>query len=128
VRAAHCRRRVSRERARGGRPCGNAEGSAGPGTRLARAKALSPAARKLAAGPRPKPRVETAVEARPFEDRDASGFTLRIGRADGECRPAYGAALGRRSGDILEVVLVVGDDEAAVAATAVRVARADFTR
>jgi hypothetical protein len=90
-------------------------------------KPLSPAARKLA-GRRPKPRVETAVEARPFEDRDASGFTLRIGRADGEGRPAYGAALGRRSGEILDVVLVVGDDEAAVAATAVRVARADFTR
>ena len=91
--------------------------------RALRAQPLSPASRKLAAGRRPKPRVETAVEARPFEDRDASGFTLRIGRADGEGRPAYGAALGRRSGDILEVVLVVGDDEAAVAATAVSVAR-----
>jgi hypothetical protein len=91
-------------------------------------KPISPAAPKSAAGTRPKPRVETAVEARPFEDRDTSGFTLRIGRADGEGRPAYGAALGRRSGEILEVVLVVGDDEAAVAATAVSVARADFTR
>jgi len=91
-------------------------------------KPLAPAARKLAAGTRPKPRVKTAVEAQPFEDRDASGFTLRIGRADGEGRPAYGAALGRRSGEILEVVLVVGDDEAAVAATAVSVARADFSR
>ena len=89
-------------------------------------KPLARAARKLAAKARQEPRVATAVEARPFEDRDASGFILAMSRADG--RPAYGAALGRRSGEILEVVLVVGDDEAAVAATAVRVARADFTR
>jgi hypothetical protein len=91
-------------------------------------KPLSPAARKLAGQTPPKVRVATAVEARPFEDGDVSGFTLAMGRADGEGRPAFGAALGRRSGEILEVVLVVGDDEAAVAATAVRVARADFTR
>lgn len=91
-------------------------------------KPLSPAARALPKKTPQKPRVQTAVEARPLEDGDVSGFTLAMRRADGEGRQAYGAALGRRSGDTLEVVLVVGDDEGAVAATAVRVAREDFAR
>ena len=91
-------------------------------------KALSAAARLSRKKAPAKPRVRTAVETRPFGEGDVSGFTLTLSRADGEGRPAYGAALGRRSGDTLEVVLVVGDDEPAVAATALKVAREDFTR
>ena len=74
------------------------------------------------------PPVRTAVEARAFGAGDLSGFTLALSRADGEGRPAHGAALGRRSGDTIDVVLVVGDDEGAVAATALKVARDDFGR
>jgi hypothetical protein len=95
---------------------------------LRQPKLLSPAIRRATRKASPKPRVATAVEARLFDDGDASGFMLALSRADGEGRPAYGAALGRRSGETLEVVLVVGDDEAAVAATAIRVAREDFAR
>jgi hypothetical protein len=91
-------------------------------------KRLSPAIRAATRKTPAKPRIATAVEAKPFDDGEASGFMLSLGRADGEGRPAYGAALGRRSGESLEVVLVVGDDESAVAATAIRVARQDFTR
>jgi hypothetical protein len=91
-------------------------------------KRLSPAIRPATRKTPAKLRIATAVEAKRFNDGEASGFMLSLGRADGEGRPAYGAALGRRSGESLEVVLVVGDDESAVAATAIRVARQDFTR
>lgn len=72
--------------------------------------------------------VRTAVEARPFGEGDLSGFTLALSRADRKGRPAYGAALARRSGEILDVVLVVGDDDGVVAATALKVAQEDFGR
>jgi hypothetical protein len=86
------------------------------------------AGRFSARKPVTKPPVRTAVEARPFGDGEFSGFTLALSRADGKGSPAYGAALGRRSGETIEVVLVVGDDQAVVAAAAVRVAREDLAR
>jgi hypothetical protein len=98
--------------------------------RALRAPKLAPAGLR-AAGRRAaaaKPPVRTSVEARPLSAGDLSGFTLALGRADGKAPPAFGAALGRRSGDVLEVVLVVGDDEAAVAATARKVARENLGR
>ena len=50
------------------------------------------------------------------------GFGISLAPADGNKRPAYGAALGRLSGDILRLVLVIGEEEAVVEETARRVA------
>ncbi len=45
------------------------------------------------------------------------GFGISLAPADGNKRPAYGAALGRLSGDILRLVLVIGEEEAVVEET-----------
>lgn len=81
--------------------------------RLARAM-RSPAGRE-------KPvRTEVAVER--LGDAPYPGFAIALAPADGRKRPAYGAAFGRRSGDDLEVVLVIGEASDAVRETARAVA------
>ena len=61
--------------------------------------------------------VRTLVSARPLQDGPYRGFAISLAPADGRKAPAYGAALGRRSADSLDVVLVIGDDEASVQST-----------
>jgi hypothetical protein len=46
------------------------------------------------------------------------GFAIDLAPADGSKRPAYGAAFGRREGEALDVVLVIGEAQDAVLATA----------
>ncbi|ANY78415.1 hypothetical protein BB934_09395 [Microvirga ossetica] len=46
------------------------------------------------------------------------GFAIDLAPADGSKRPAYGAAFGRREGEALAVVLVIGEAQDAVLATA----------
>lgn len=50
------------------------------------------------------------------------GFVIALARADGNGRPAHGAAFGRREGETLLVVLVIGEDRDAVRETARQVA------
>ena len=38
------------------------------------------------------------------------GFAIDLAPADGSKPPAYGAAFGRREGEALDVVLVIGED------------------
>ena len=68
--------------------------------------------------------VRTVARARPLSAGGHQGFALTMGRVDGAERSAHAAALGIPSGDALRVVLVVGDDPAAVEATARQVAAA----
>ena len=42
------------------------------------------------------------------------GFAIDLAPADGGKRPAYGAAFGRREGEALAVVLVIGEAQDAV--------------
>ncbi len=66
--------------------------------------------------------VRTIASARALSAGGYEGFALTLGRADGTRRPAHAAALGMRNGDALRIVLVVGEDPAAVEATARQVA------
>lgn len=66
--------------------------------------------------------VRTAIAVERLKDAPYPGFTIRLAPADGQKPAAFGAALGRRSGDDLEVVLVIGDSAEAVQATARQVA------
>ena len=50
------------------------------------------------------------------------GFAIDLAPADGGKRPAYGSAFGKRDGDTLAVVLVIGEAQDAVLATAREVA------
>jgi len=68
-----------------------------------------------------KSKVRTVATARRLADGPSQGFLLSLGRDDGE-RAVYGAALGRRDGGGLRVVLAIGDNAEAVEATARRVA------
>ncbi|WP_262030536.1 hypothetical protein [Microvirga sp. Mcv34] len=68
--------------------------------RLARAL-RSPAGRE-------KP-VKTRISVERLKDSPYPGFAIELAPSDGGKRPAYGAALGRRSGGDLEVVLVIGE-------------------
>jgi hypothetical protein len=68
-----------------------------------------------------KSKVRTKAAARRLTDGALQGFALELARDDGE-RPAFGAALGRRTGDGLEFVLAIGDDRDAVEATLRKVA------
>jgi hypothetical protein len=61
--------------------------------------------------------VHAMVAARPIDDGGSHGFAISLAPSDGSKPPAYGAALGRRSGEALRLVLVIGDNEAAVLAT-----------
>lgn len=85
--------------------------------RLARAL-LSPAGRE-------KP-VRTVIRAERLTNSPYPGFTISLAPADGRKRPAYGAALGRRSGEDLEVVLVIGEDADSVLETARQVAEREL--
>ena len=98
---------------------------AGPDADEAEAVLRRPAglARALS-GPGGKPRkIETIAEASPLAESGAEGFLITLRRKDGSKPPAYGAALGRRDGAALRIVLVIGENADAVEATARRVAR-----
>lgn len=81
--------------------------------RLARAL-RSPAGRN-------KP-VRTTVSVERLKDVPYPGFTISLAPENGQRAPAFGVALGRRSGEDLEVVLVIGDTAEAVQRTARQVA------
>jgi hypothetical protein len=81
--------------------------------RLARAL-RSPAGRN-------KP-VKTHITVERLTDGLYPGFAIDLAPADGSKRPAYGAAFGRREGETLSVVLVIGEIQDAVRETARQVA------
>ncbi|MBQ0821042.1 hypothetical protein HPT29_022395 [Microvirga terrae] len=66
--------------------------------------------------------VRTRITVARLKDAPYPGFVIDLAPADGSKRPAYGAALGRRSGADLEVVLVIGEAPDAVRETAKDVA------
>ena len=68
----------------------------------------SPGRSRAPAG-RPAP-VATVASATPIREADATGFVLSLGRRDGSKPPAFGAALGRRQGGDLRIVLAIGED------------------
>jgi hypothetical protein len=70
---------------------------------------------------RTKP-VRTAVSVERLKDAPYPGFAISLASMDGDKAPAYGAALGKRSGEDLDVVLVIGDTAEAVQQTAREVA------
>jgi hypothetical protein len=70
---------------------------------------------------RAKP-VTAVVSVRQLEDGPRHGFAITLAPANGRKLPAYGAALGQRFGNDLHLVLVIGEDERTVEATARRVA------
>lgn len=74
---------------------------------------------------RDKP-VRTAIAVERLTDAPLPGFAITLSPLEGGKRPAYGAALGRRSGESLDVVLVVGDNPEAVRDTARRVAEREL--
>ncbi|MXQ14745.1 hypothetical protein [Microvirga makkahensis] len=74
---------------------------------------------------RDKP-VRTTVSVERLKDVSYPGFAISLAPENGQKTPAFGAALGRRSGDDLEVVLVIGDSAEAVRRTARRVAAREF--
>jgi hypothetical protein len=69
-----------------------------------------------------KLQVQTDVVVRHLRDGPFEGFTIKLGRKDNALRPVLGAALGRRFGQDLRVVLVIGEDAEAVETTALHVA------
>jgi hypothetical protein len=81
--------------------------------RLARAL-RSPAGRS-------KP-IKTHITVERLTDSRYSGFAIDLAPADGGKRPAYGAAFGKREGETLSVVLVIGEVQDAVRETAKQVA------
>jgi hypothetical protein len=70
---------------------------------------------------RDKP-VKARIAVEPLKEASYPGFAISLEPADGGKRPAYGAALGRRSGEDLDVVLVIGEEAETVQATAREVA------
>jgi hypothetical protein len=70
---------------------------------------------------RKKP-VRTDIAVERLKDVPYPGFIISLAPADGGKNPAYGAALGRRSGKDLEVILVIGETVDAVEETARQVA------
>ena len=81
--------------------------------RLARAL-RSPAGRE-------KP-VRTRITVERLNGGAYPGFAIDLTPSNGAKRQAYGAALGRREGEALSVVLVIGEDAQAVQETARQVA------
>ena len=77
-------------------------------------------------GARPARRVVVKSSARPFQAAGASGFLLALWRADGAKPAVQGAALGRKDGDGLTIVLVIGTDAGAVETLATRIAKDRF--
>ncbi|MCB8819741.1 hypothetical protein [Microvirga rosea] len=70
--------------------------------------------------------VRTVAHAQPLDEGSLHGFTISLAPADASKQPAYGASLGRSTDDGLEIVLVVGEDEAAVHRTVREVARREL--
>jgi hypothetical protein len=70
---------------------------------------------------REKP-VKTHITVERLSDSRYPGFAIDLAPTDGSKRPAYGAAFGRREGETLSVVLVIGEVEDAVRETARQVA------
>jgi hypothetical protein len=70
------------------------------------------------------PAVAAAVM--PLRDGSLKGFTLSLSRADGS-HAVFGAALGRRIGSVLRVVLAIGADPDAVEAAARKAARENLS-
>ncbi len=70
---------------------------------------------------RTKP-VKTMVSVEPMKEAAAYGFAISLAPADEGKVPAYGAALGRRVGEDLRLVLVVGEAPDAVQSTVREVA------
>jgi hypothetical protein len=64
---------------------------------------------KDAADTDPKRRsTRTTATAQPLRDGAFEGFSIALARVDGARPPAYGAVLGRRSGDALRFVMAIG--------------------
>jgi hypothetical protein len=70
---------------------------------------------------REKP-VKTRIAVERLANGPFPGFAIDLAPADGGKPPAYGAAFGRREGEILSVVLVIGEAQDAVRQTAREVA------
>jgi hypothetical protein len=60
--------------------------------------------------------IRSDVRIRSIGSADAPGFAITLSRADGRRPPAHAAAQGRLRGESLEIILAVGDDEAATLA------------
>jgi hypothetical protein len=69
------------------------------------------------------PPVVVRSSARALRSAGASGFVMTLWREDGAKPAIHGAALGRKGGDGLTVVLVIGTDAEAVEGLAGQVAR-----
>lgn len=70
---------------------------------------------------RTKP-VKTDIAVERLRNAPYPGFAITLSPKDGGKAPAYGAALGRRSGEDLDVVLVIGETPEAVREAVRRVA------
>jgi hypothetical protein len=70
---------------------------------------------------RDKP-IKTRISVERLRDAPYPGFTIDLAPADEGKKPAYGAALGKRSGQDLEIVLVIGEVPEIVRETAKDVA------
>ncbi|MGF9762112.1 hypothetical protein AAII07_43725 [Microvirga sp. 0TCS3.31] len=66
---------------------------------------------------REKP-VKTRITVERLTGSPFPGFAIDLAAADGSKSPAYGAAFGKREGETLLVVLVIGEAQDAVRATA----------
>ena len=82
--------------------------------------------RALGSHPRQGSKPHAIVSARRIEDPTYRGFAISLAPSDGSKPPAYGAAFGLRTREALKLVLVIGDDEAAVLATLHRVAEREL--
>ena len=66
--------------------------------------------------------VKTRIAVERLVDSPFPGFAIGLAPEDGSRRPAYGAAFGKREGGALSGVLVIGETQDAVLATAREVA------
>ena len=99
--------------------------SCGPGLLVAVVRLTGEDARRTQALlARPDPLVrslgrtrKTSATARPLQEGGATGCLLALAPVDGGRPPAFGGALGRRDGDGLRGVIVIGESEDAAAPT-----------
>ena len=66
--------------------------------------------------------VKTQITVERLEDVPYPGFAIDLAPVDGSKRPAYGAAIGKRDGEALTLVLVIGEVPDVVRETAKDVA------
>lgn len=66
--------------------------------------------------------VKSTISVERLRGSPYAGFTITLAPIEGSKPPAYGAALGRRSGEDLDVVLVIGQSADAVEQTVREVA------